>query len=78
MQGDCVLFSSVGFWEGFLGVRITQSTYLQISLTDSSSSSSFWQLDSVLWRTAGLLDATSAFYVLSGSEIDRDCVLLTR
>ena len=26
-QGDCVLFSSVGLWEGFLGVKITQILY---------------------------------------------------
>ena len=27
-QGDRVLFSRVGLWEGFLGVRITWSPYL--------------------------------------------------
>ena len=25
--GDCVLFSSVGLWEGFLGVKITRIPY---------------------------------------------------
>jgi len=29
-QGDRVLFSSVGSWEGFLGVKITQSPYFFI------------------------------------------------
>ena len=27
MRGDRVLFSSVGLWEGFLGVRITRIPY---------------------------------------------------
>ena len=33
-QGDRVLFSSVGLWEGFLGVRNTWSPYLVLTMGD--------------------------------------------